>query len=534
MRNIVLIPLLVMSCRTSSSNLFSHQDTACQGASSLERSLSLLAPNELDPALSVCLVRQFQDNLNREKNETKDKMVNDVFDYQEVLEASSFLGKDIYSRKNIVDKKVYIKGPEIFGAHRRLIAAAQEEVLIQTYVWESVSSSAKEILTGLQELEKNHRANCANCSPVIVRIVANHGPTALDIVASITGNEKVSDSGADARVAVKALNLDPRVVDAEVLTYKHKALGTNHAKNIVVDGQIAIVTGANPQRFNDPDINWNDLGFMVGGDVVRGLRKDLINNLVRARNGKESDGNQELAASLKTPYNKVFEKVSDVRSQMADPYEDPVGIPILITGRNGNGFPSNSNNNTQDRGFQSLFQSARQNIRIQTPNFNDDAAVRGLGSAIRRGVRVEMVHSKLFNCASENIPSQGGQNEKGISRLLEEIGASSPQSERLGVRWFSMEKNGQFQTVFDNPKGKAPETRPNNSHAKFMTVDDEVAVIGSANHDTQSWNQSREINLMVFNSPVVKSWVDQVFTPNYGHGIDVTADELIAKNIKCK
>ncbi len=208
-------------------------------------------------------------------------------------------------------------------------------------------------------------------------------------------------------------------------------------------------------------------------------------------------------------------------------------IPMVITSRNGNGVPSQSNNNTQNRAFQAAFQGARQHIRIQTPNFNDDAAIRGLGAAVRRGVKVEMVQSKLFNCETENQFGQGGQNEKGIVRFIKEFGASAAQGPLHDIRWFTMIKDGKPVRVVDNTKGKKPEERPNNSHAKFMAVDDELVIVGSANMDTQSWNQSRELNVMVFHPEVTKAWQNQVFQSNFAIAQPVAADELIESKISC-
>lgn len=529
----LLIGSLGLSCKSTDSQLKAPTEVDCADAGHLERVLSLLEPSQIQPQRRACLIRNFQAELDGQRAATRDKKENDRFDASELQRSSSQLQGFTYTRENIFDRKAYIRGPAIFKAHRRLIAEAQEEVLLQTYVWESESASAREIMEGLKDLQANRQKLCPTCRPVVVRILANYGPTLLDVVAKVTSGERLVDYGADARSAITAMGLDPKVLDIQVLTYAHKAFGTNHVKTLVVDGQIAMVTGANAQRFNDPDINWYDVGYVMGGDVAKGLRVDAINNMIRAGLGTERDGDQGLAKGLGTLYGKTFETIYPVEKMMEDPLVDTVGIPVVIAGRNGNGVPSTSNNNAQNRAFQAVFQGARQVIKLQTPNLNDDAAIRELGAAVRRGVKVEMVLSKLFNCESERQIGQGGQNETGVLRFLREFSAAAPQGTLHDVRWFAMMQDGQSVRVVDNVTGKKPEERKNNSHAKFLAVDGEVAVIGSANMDTQSWNQSRELNVLVFHPEIVKAWQEQVFAANFAIAKAVTPAEVQESNISC-
>jgi hypothetical protein len=461
MRRIGIVSLFLFlttpSCKTNPSQV-AEAVVDCSDASHLERVLSLLAPNQVPAPRRDCLVKNFQRNLDKEREETRDKKENDRFDAAEMGRSSTQLKGYIYTRENIFDRKAYIKGPAIFNAHRRLIAEAQEEVLLQTYVWESNSASAREVMEGLKDLQVRHaerQKQCSDCGPVVVRIIANYGPTLPNFIADVLGGEKAVDYGADARNAIGALGLDPKVLDVQVLTYEHKAFGTNHVKSLVVDGQIAMVTGANVQRFNDADVNWFDVGYMMGGAIAKGLRADLINNLIRAGAGTEKDGDETLARGLRTEYDRTFKTIYPIEKMMEKPLVDPLGIPAVISGRNGNGVPSNSNNNTQNRAFQAIFQGARKWIRVQTPNLNDDAAGRGMGAAVRRGVKLEVILSKLFNCASENQIGQGGQNETGALRLMREFSAAAPQGTLHDFRWFSMLQDGQPMRVVDNVKGRS-------------------------------------------------------------------------------
>ncbi len=46
-------------------------------------------------------------------------------------------------------------------------------------------------------------------------------------------------------------------------------------------------------------------------------------------------------------------------------------------------------------------------------------------------------------------------------------------------------------------------------------------IVGSANMDTQSWNFSREVNLVVDSSEVAGGWDAQAFQPSFGRAIVV-------------
>ena len=530
----LVLTTLLVSCKTTQGQSELAGGASCETASLLERTLALLSPTSLQPSLSACLQQHFGRDLLQEKNETKDVRATDTYDYQAVVAASSQLGEGIYTRNNVIDKKVYIGGVEIGGTYHKLMAAANEEVLFSTFVWETQSLVAAEILNGLKEMEKNHKKTCPGCPPVIVRMIANHGPTMMAHIAPFTGDYPPVDFAAAMREAVSKLNLDPKAINIQVITYEHKMFGTNHAKSMVVDGQVGMVTGANPQAFNDPAINWHDSAYIVAGDVARALRVDLINNIIRAQAGTERDGDEASATALAISYKKEFKPMLvSPKSLMQEPLVDPAGIPIVIGSRNAIGNPSTSNNNGQNRAFQAVFYGARKNIKIQSPNFNDDGAIRALGNAVRRGVKVNMLLSKLFNCVDENKVGQGGQNEIGINRFLGECDASAPKGPNHDIRWFTVMKNGARVVAYDNPKAQKSAERPNNSHVKFTVVDDELVIVGSANMDTQSWNQSREINLFVFHPAVAASWAAQVFEKDFAAGQQVSSSELLKGAISC-
>jgi phosphatidylserine/phosphatidylglycerophosphate/cardiolipin synthase-like enzyme len=58
-----------------------------------------------------------------------------------------------------------------------------------------------------------------------------------------------------------------------------------------------------------------------------------------------------------------------------------------------------------------------------------------------------------------------------------------------------------------------------------LSADDQIAIIGSANMDTQSWYQSRELNVLVDSAVIVKAWEEAIFTKNLSRAVRVCQPE---------
>jgi phosphatidylserine/phosphatidylglycerophosphate/cardiolipin synthase-like enzyme len=185
-------------------------------------------------------------------------------------------------------------------------------------------------------------------------------------------------------------------------------------------------------------------------------------------------------------------------------------MPMMITTRDGDGNPfGNRTDNTQDRGWLAAMKAAKTKVRIQSPNFNDDAARQGVLETVRRGVTVELVLSKGFNDGAENLPGQGGTNEENVRDLYKELrkGGMADPCATLQVRWYSVD--GTQPLVGSGPGA---------SHAKYMSIDSALVIVGSGNMDTQSWNHSHETNVIVDDAATTRAWDAAVFEPSFERG----------------
>jgi len=396
---------------------------------------------------------------------------------------------------NAADPDVLVDGPEIFPAFRALIASAKHEVDLQTYVWEPDTDPSNEILAGLIDLAA-HRTAAGATEPVKVRFL-------FDVMTLGFGSSP--DILPATWASVAALHLDPKVIEFELAGFYHQTFGNLHAKTIVVDGRAAIVTGANPQAHHDYAAPWRDAGYRFRGEVAGALQNDFDDAW---RHGQlwtcgATAGTTETCSAAASPIEHRF-------APAAEP--DGTCVPMLVAGRRSDpAFGTNQINNPQDQAFLAAFGAATDHIRVQTPNLNDDAAKRALLAAVQRGVRVDIVLSKGFNDSTESLPGQGGTNAENVDALYDELAehGDTEACDRLRIRWYArdgvaVEGNGEYA-----------------SHAKYASIDDAIVIVGSANMDTQSWNNSREINVVVDDPKITQAWDDQLFVPDFDGGVVV-------------
>jgi phosphatidylserine/phosphatidylglycerophosphate/cardiolipin synthase-like enzyme len=401
--------------------------------------------------------------------------------------------------RNRVDPDVLIEGPEIFPKMAELIEHAESEILFQTFVWEGDSVAAKNIVDALGRLQERLRGEArTDRPPVVARFLVDASRFGIP-------SKKTSDIMPIVAEAIEAQKLDPSLVVWEIATFEHTTVGNNHGKTLVVDGREAVVTGANPERVHDPGEPWHDSGYHVTGDVALALMADFDyawNRGVLWSCGSNRDGHD--CQHDTRPIRHV---------PLASYLPEDTCKPILVIGRKRNANPfNNRTDNTQDRAFLAAFRGASSRIRIETPNLNDDAAKKALLDAIGRGVVVELIVGRKFNESAQNVPGQGGGNEENMRKLYEKLrerGVEKP-CDMLRARYYSFD--GVEAVVGNGPRA---------SHTKYATIDGAVAIVGSTNMDTQSWNNAHEVDLVVDDAEVVRAWDQQLFEADFARAIPV-------------
>ncbi len=492
-----------------------------------------------------------------------------------------------FSSNNIIDLNGHAS-QEVFDRFQTLISKANHEILIQTFWWESQSQAAQKIFKGLIELNKRHQKSKVK-PKVFVLIDSTILQRAHGKLRKVVKKLKAENLGPiptavslseNYQLAKKyILNFSKKLpnININVQKYEHAYIGSLHGKTLVVDNQIGMIMGTNPQNYLNEPHAWYDLGFTVAGTAAKAMREDFVSAWVQAisydnqfkddikelkkfrkklgcnwgrtficrawtnldanwiENNKSSFNSVSRSLGLPPkPKFKTFPVMKFFEENRGDALKN---VRIAVTTRVGNGFPEvfkgfkiwmnrwvkNHKNikqgynidNTQDQAYLVSFGGAKSHIHILSPNFNDDDAIKSLANAIKRGVHVKLVTTFGFNRSTENYPGQGGDNRKGYCRLYKKALKLTNNKQKvekyLHLRWYTrpdgVRVDDSSSVVDDEGKG-----RPDAMHAKYATIDDQLAIVGTANMDTQSWNHSREINLLVDNKKVTKSWDNQLFT----------------------
>jgi phosphatidylserine/phosphatidylglycerophosphate/cardiolipin synthase-like enzyme len=377
-----------------------------------------------------------------------------------------------------------VTGPMLFPAMADAIALAEHEVDLAMFVYDH--SDAYEEMTDALARLASRRAAAGGTEPVIVRIVVDAQRAFFN-----TGPEVV------ARVyqGIAELRLDPNHVQVMIATYEHFALGNLHTKLLVVDGRVTMLGGANIQPQHDYAQPWMDAFFALDGAAAQTALADFDHAWNESRKWHCDDAGcvrWDDAPPIWHP-----------AAVLAPPHAHGRCAPAIALNRTAWGGFNNNIDNPMVQGILAAIDHASKRIRIQTPNLNDDALRDALVGAVARGVEVEALLSLGFNDTAQNF--FGGTNEEVAADLLARVQAEAPaHAHLLRFRWYSHD-------------GIAPidGNLPHASHLKYMSIDDQMAIVGSTNMDTIAWNHSRETNLALDSAAVTRAWDEQVFVPNW-------------------
>lgn len=405
----------------------------------------------------------------------------------------------VVSWHNAASPDPLIGGRAMFGAVADLIEGAQHDVALQIWRWDPDSAPTTYVMDGLSRLQARRGADGAD-TPVVVRLLINRVvPQSVDLLTSI-GKQ------------LAALELDPTLVEVQLVDFLPTLVGASHAKSVIVDGQRAIVMGANLATGYASDPEWWDAGFVVEGEVAQGLFSDFAHTWGKGRAWLcGATVYRGVANSNDFPGpDPCFGDPPTATTLPATPAAQC--LPMLVANRDENSalFPFENTATPQAQMFLAAMANARASVSIQTPNLNESAMKAAILETVRRDVPVQLLLSKKFEEAGESLPGRGGPNDATVDELYSALANLPDACARLQIRWYSVD-------------GVRPVegTPPPNSHVKYFAVDDQVAIVGSANHDVQSWRNSHEVNVAVDSAAITQSWSEGLFRPAWNRSIVV-------------
>ncbi|KAJ5129814.1 uncharacterized protein N7515_005853 [Penicillium bovifimosum] len=154
----------------------------------------------------------------------------------------------------------------------------------------------------------------------------------------------------------------------------------------------------------------------------------------------------------------------------------------------------------QNSAWLSAINNAQHSILIQTPNMNAEPLLEPLLNAARRGVTVSCYLCLGYNDAGELLPFQNGTNEMIANRLYTSL---QTEEEKSRLRVYYYVGKDQTRPIHNSFKMRS-------CHIKLMIVDEQIAIQGNGNLDTQSFFHSQEINVLIDSAVVCRAWTDLI------------------------
>jgi phosphatidylserine/phosphatidylglycerophosphate/cardiolipin synthase-like enzyme len=378
------------------------------------------------------------------------------------------------------------------------IAEAQREVLLEFWDWDTGSAPVDTLLDGVVRLQR--RLVAEEAGPVRVRLLVNH-----------TAMTRPDPS----RVwrALEERGLDPRYVELDTAMREATLLDANHVKTLVVDGRRAIVGSANATDEHMGSQAYFDVGFELEGEVARALHGAFSRSWARAKRwtcGSERPPRFSRGDERADPEDECWQwRVGPLPEPSGE--LGPVGVdacvPALVVSRQARAYPWRGDyDNPRAQAVLAAVAGARSTIRLLTPNLNEPEMLDALLAAAHRGVDVHVVLSKGHVFIEEDVPGRGGRNQASVNTLLEALEGTLAR-ERLDLRWYSRD-------------GVEPVTGgPPTNHGKYLSVDGQLAIVGSGNQDVQSWHNSREVDVVVGHPERTGQWDAALFEPVFAAAV---------------
>jgi phosphatidylserine/phosphatidylglycerophosphate/cardiolipin synthase-like enzyme len=441
-----------------------------------------------------------------------------------------------------------------------LIARAQHEVLIATNFWKA-SRSSTYISDALRELSARSQRRGVI---VVVRIMYDRG----DAAQLFNNHQDVGPKGwTNVNVGLPNPEDIPGI-DLKVVNFHKPPLGTFHCKFMVVDRRIATVSSNNVQDNDNLEmtthlegpivdslwdtflVSWHNgldmplptrqaeargqpfpittdstfsavkldtgghiepQGMTTSGEVLEHLAgapqydSSVGEEMMRMQatlRGKDGTSPaeavaQHLSGTTKSNVSSGLDPDSRVNFLPFVAVHQPTPIPMAMVSRKPY---ANLNNDSvhvpQNEAFLALIEHAKHSIFIQTPNLNAKDLLPALAAALERGVEVTYYVCLGYNDAGEMLPGQNGTNEQAAKRLFQSLTSEEAKS-RLNIF---------FYVAADQTEPKHNIFKQRSCHIKLLIADEQVAIQGSGNQDTQTWYHSQEVNVMVDSAEVCKVW----------------------------
>ncbi|RDX54088.1 hypothetical protein OH76DRAFT_1062134 [Lentinus brumalis] len=446
------------------------------------------------------------------------KMYSDVLDTLERDPLIGVVSPPLLGASGVVPLSIVSTIPDIMRHYHELIVNCKHEVMLATNFWED-SYASSFVRDALLELSSRYQANPAkyeNRKPVV---------------------KLIYDRGSPKQVFQNHLHIPPEEweglglpkpdsipgIDFETMNYHRPIAGTFHAKYMVVDRRVAVLNSNNIQdnvnvemmiqlegpiveSFYDMSlISWAKAStiplplisgpFAPEQDFKFGPENSTLHYITVPPSEGGVAGQWQAPDKLK---NTPITAPGFASHYMHKPHAP---VPMAMVNRHPHGTPGHEDIDVpQNAAWLAGFRLAKKSIFIQTPDFNAKPVVEACLEACRRGVECTLYIDLGYNDAAETLPFQGGTNSRVVMQLYQKLNAEG----KGGLlKWY-------WYTAKDRPTPVDAVKTERNCHIKFAMFDDQVAILGNGNQDTQSWFHSQEINVMVDSPQLCHEWLEAI------------------------
>ncbi|MFQ5904342.1 MAG: phosphatidylserine/phosphatidylglycerophosphate/cardiolipin synthase family protein, partial [Candidatus Binatia bacterium] len=328
---------------------------------------------------------------------------------------------------------------EIFFALHELVANAKYEVAIRSgNITES--DPLKQIVEGANQLEHRIKKDLKGFKPgegdkpfypVVIRIIPD-----LLLPFFLIGFLAVKKKK---KKATEILNMfksvDPRFVQVEVAVHHHRGTGEDHSKIVQVDGRYVHIGGANLQTNNNFVRVERDTAYLYMGEVAQLAMKAFDNSWFEETNYLATRHARSDGTVVREYHNFRRGRIKRVSGEqyihppaVLSPDWEALGlstsacIPIFFLDKFKMPGPwSNRVDHPIAQGLLVAMNTAKEEINMTAPNFNDEPVIDAVAYAIARGVNVKLLLPYRRNLKKVRLPSGGGSNQNALEVLQERI-----------------------------------------------------------------------------------------------------------------
>ncbi len=379
-----------------------------------------------------------------------------------------------------------LKGEQIFDLIINEIKKTKKQILIQTFAWDRRTKFVLDLQSTLIEIGRE-KLNQGGDISVDIFILLDE----LGWLAQLVFRQKKPVKWPHSPSDLGLSNL-PDNIRVHVGVHHHNWLDATHSKTVLIDNQTLIITGANFQ-FSNYGSNCNyDAAILLRGNSAQSAFFDFINNWKVRSNVSEEDilptyWNENIDVLNNIIEEKNSATVLYLASKLRKKYTSGLFVKL----------PSEPINNA----FIAALENAQNIIRITTPNLNEPAILSLLLDFMnKRGGRLELILGKGFNDKREK--KYGGTNDRTVSQLL--AGIALDKSKQLNIKWYSQDS-----------------INIGVIHMKFMTVDDQIFLFGTANLDKIGLRHCHDTNIIIDHEGLTKKAITTFFKPAWETSIPV-------------